>query len=75
MDVKATSAPAKQCFCKLGFFGAGCSQRSPIRRKTDINTGIYSERLDKMSKILTIKGGGAVEDVALVQHLLLLTHR
>jgi hypothetical protein len=26
IDVEATSAPRKQCFCQAGFFGAGCAE-------------------------------------------------
>ena len=26
IDVEATTAPRKQCFCQAGFFGAGCSE-------------------------------------------------
>jgi len=44
IDVKATSAPVKQCFCQLGFFGPGCGKRSPINKKKDINTGLYTQR-------------------------------
>lgn len=26
IDLEATTAPKKQCFCQAGFFGAGCAE-------------------------------------------------
>ena len=52
VNVKATSAPVKQCFCQLGFFGPGCATRSPVHSKKDVNTGLYTKR--KLSEKATL---------------------
>ena len=33
VDVKATTAPRRQCFCEVGFFGEGCAKG----KKTEVN--------------------------------------
>lgn len=43
IDIDATTAPKKQCFCQLGYFGPGCSQVSPLR-KTELKEGLYTKR-------------------------------
>ncbi len=30
LDLETTTAPRRRCFCELGYFGAGCSRRSPL---------------------------------------------
>ena len=50
-DIEATSAPRKQCYCEKGFFGAGCSKKSPIRSKS-VQLGIYTKK--QVSEKLTI---------------------
>lgn len=42
-DIEATSAPRKQCYCETGFFGAGCSKRSPIKSKS-VQLGLYTKK-------------------------------
>jgi hypothetical protein len=37
IDVEATTAPRKQCFCQHGFFGAGCAEGEFIMISTYVN--------------------------------------
>lgn len=30
VDVEATTAPRRQCYCQLGWFGPGCNKSMPI---------------------------------------------
>ena len=50
-DIEATSAPRKQCYCETGFFGAGCSKRSPIKSKK-VQLGLYTKK--EVSEKLTL---------------------
>lgn len=43
IDIDATTAPRKQCFCQLGYFGPGCAQESALR-KTELKEGLYTKR-------------------------------
>ena len=33
IDIDATSAPRKQCFCQMGYFGEGCARESALSDK------------------------------------------
>ena len=43
IDVGGTSPPVMQCFCQLGYFGPGCSAKSPKDDK-DIQYGLYTKK-------------------------------
>nr|CAD7200768.1 unnamed protein product [Timema douglasi] len=42
-DIGATSAPKKQCYCELGWFGQDCSKRSPMK-STELDFASYTKR-------------------------------
>ena len=57
MDVKATTAPARQCFCEKGFFGPGCKNKNPESlSKTRVQEGLYTKKelSDKMTVLWRI---------------------
>ena len=33
IDIDATSAPRRQCFCQMGYFGEGCGKESALDAK------------------------------------------
>ncbi|KAH0998429.1 hypothetical protein HUJ05_006825, partial [Dendroctonus ponderosae] len=43
VDVQATTAPRRQCYCQLGWFGPGCNKRSPVK-STEIDFELYTEK-------------------------------
>jgi EGF-like domain len=43
IDVGGTSPPVMQCFCQLGYYGPGCSAKSPKDDK-DIQYGLYTKK-------------------------------
>ena len=45
IDVKATTAPGKQCFCQKGFFGPGCKNKNPKSlSETRVQDGLYTKK-------------------------------
>ncbi|CAG2066391.1 unnamed protein product, partial [Timema podura] len=42
-DIGGTSAPRKQCYCELGWFGQDCSKRSPMK-STELDFASYTKR-------------------------------
>ena len=57
VDVKATTAPARQCFCEKGFFGPGCKNKNPESlSKTRVQEGLYTKKelSDKMTVLWRI---------------------
>jgi len=42
-DIKATSAPQKQCYCSAGWFGPGCSKKAHTNKK-QIQEGLYTRK-------------------------------
>ncbi|XP_030757105.1 uncharacterized protein LOC115882976 isoform X4 [Sitophilus oryzae] len=51
VDIDATTAPRKQCYCQLGYFGPGCTRRSPVK-STEIDFDLYTEK--KLSDTFTL---------------------
>ncbi|TRY75553.1 hypothetical protein TCAL_06383 [Tigriopus californicus] len=43
VDVDATTAPRKQCFCQIGYFGDECEKESPVK-SNQIQEGLYTSR-------------------------------
>ena len=57
IDVRATTAPARQCFCQKGFFGPGCKKKNPESlSKTRVQEGLYTKKelSDKMTVLWRI---------------------
>ena len=52
IDIDATSAPRKRCFCRMGFFGDGCSKPSALNAKISdgvLESSAYQKRALKES--------------------------
>ncbi|XP_066143136.1 uncharacterized protein [Euwallacea fornicatus] len=43
VDIEASTAPQRQCYCQLGWFGPGCNKRSPVK-SAEIDFDLYNER-------------------------------
>uniref|UniRef100_A0AAG5DA54 Microtubule-associated protein tau n=1 Tax=Anopheles atroparvus TaxID=41427 RepID=A0AAG5DA54_ANOAO len=43
VDLGGTSLPRRQCYCRLGWFGPGCSKKSPIK-SADIDYSVYKAK-------------------------------
>ncbi|XP_020710533.2 uncharacterized protein LOC105690351 isoform X4 [Athalia rosae] len=43
VDTKATTAPRKQCYCNIGWFGPGCNKKSPVK-SVDIDFDAYTSK-------------------------------
>ncbi|XP_049881200.1 uncharacterized protein LOC126377502 isoform X3 [Pectinophora gossypiella] len=43
IDINATEAPSRACYCPVGFYGKGCNKKSPWKDK-NINLALYSHR-------------------------------
>uniref|UniRef100_A0A182FFV1 DOMON domain-containing protein n=1 Tax=Anopheles albimanus TaxID=7167 RepID=A0A182FFV1_ANOAL len=44
VDLGGTSLPRRQCYCRLGWYGAGCNKKSPIK-STDIDYSVYKAKV------------------------------